>query len=204
MPTANSDASNQQGIVLLRHGELVPNPEHRFIGQRDVELSSAGTARFEALGEELAREFADRQPQAFFCSDLRRGIACADIVRRAFRPRGGTMPVIADPGFREINLGAWQGLTKQEVEQRYPGALAERGADFANYAPAGGESFAMLQRRALMALVRARMHTPTGIIFVIGHAAFNRCILADYLALPLSEALNIAQPYGAVSFLEQR
>ena len=204
MPTANSDASSQQGIVLLRHGELVPNPEHRFIGQRDVELSSAGTARFEALGEELAREFADRQPQAFFCSDLRRGIACADIVRRAFRPRGGTMPVIANPGFREINLGAWQGLTKQEVEQRYPGVLAERGADFANYAPAGGESLAMLQRRALMALVRARMHTPTGIIFVIGHAAFNRCILADYLALPLSEAMNIAQPYGAVSFLEQR
>ena len=156
------------------------------------------------LGEELAEALEKTPPKAFFCSDSRRGIACADILRRAFRPRGGTMPVIADPGFREISLGAWEGLTKEEVEKRFPGALAERGRDFANYAPAGGESLAMLQRRALMAILRARMHTPEGLFVVVGHAAFNRCILADYLALPLELAMSIPQPYGAMSLLAGR
>lgn len=195
---------NGQAILLLRHGELVPNPQRRFVGQRDVELSSAGEARFARLGEALAHALAQTPPKAFFCSDLRRGIACADILRRAFRPRGGTMPVIADPGFREISLGAWEGLTKEEVEKRYPGALAERGRDFTGYAPAGGESFAMLQKRALMAILRARMHTPEGLFVVVGHAAFNRTILADYLALPLEDCLHIAQPYGALSLLAGR
>ena len=192
---------NTQAIVLLRHGELVPNPQRRFVGQRDLELSSLGEAHFARLGEELAAALATTPPQAFFCSDLRRGIACADILRRAFRPRGRTMPVIADPGFREISLGAWEGLAKEEVEKRFPGALAERGKDFANYAPAGGESLAMLQRRALMAILRARMHTPEGLFVVVGHCAFNRTILADYLALPLECAMSIPQPYGAMSLL---
>ena len=153
------------------------------------------------LAEEIAEALEKTPPKAFFCSDLRRGIACADILRRAFRPRGGTMPVIADPGFREISLGAWEGLAKEEVEKRFPGALAERGKDFANYAPAGGENLAMLQRRALMAILRARMHTPEGLFVVVGHCAFNRTILADYLALPLECALSIPQPYGAMSLL---
>ena len=195
---------NGQAILLLRHCELVPNPEHRFVGQRDVELSSCGEAHMARIGEELAAALEKTPPRAFFCSDLRRGIACADILRRAFRPRGGTMPVIADPGFREVSLGAWEGLTKEEVEKRFPGALAERGRDFAGYAPAGGESLAMLQRRALMAILRARVHTPEGLFVVVGHAAFNRTILADYLALPLDCAMRISQPYGAMSLLAGR
>ena len=121
------------------------------------------------LAEEIAEALEKTPPKAFFCSDLRRGIACA--------------------------------LAKEEVEKRFPGALAERGKDFANYAPAGGESLAMLQRRALMAILRARMHTPEDLFVVVGHCAFNRTILADYLALPLECAMSIPQPYGAMSLL---
>ena len=29
-------------LHLLRHGKLLPNPERRFIGQRDVPLSEEG------------------------------------------------------------------------------------------------------------------------------------------------------------------
>lgn len=114
------------------------------------------------------------------------------------------MPVVADPGFREISLGAWEGLTKDEVEKRYPGALGERARDFANYAPAGGESFILLQRRVVISLAKARIHSPDGLIAVVGHQAFNRCALADYLALPVSEAVRIPQPYGAASLLVDR
>ncbi|MDO5536516.1 MAG: histidine phosphatase family protein [Desulfovibrionaceae bacterium] len=198
------DGRAARSIWLFRHGALVPNPERRFVGQRDVELSAHGRASFEALAARFAEVHADNPPQAFFCSDSSRGIACADMLRRAFRPRGGTMPVIADRGFREISLGAWEGLTKEEVERRFPGALAERDRNWADYAPAGGESFAMLSSRALMALVRARMHCPEGMLVVVGHASFNRCVLADYLALPLCEARRIPQEYGCMACLENR
>lgn len=204
MTQSANQAAQPRGIWLFRHGSLVPNPERRFVGQRDIDLSDSGRQAFETMARIFAEEHAVTPPQAIFCSDLRRGIACADILRRAFRPRSGTMPILADKGFRELSLGAWEGLTKAEVEQRWPGALAERDKNWADYAPAGGESFTMLARRALMALVRARLNTPQGILAVIGHASFNRCVLSDYLALPLEEARRIPQAYGCAAYLENR
>ncbi len=196
--------SDERTIWLWRHGALEPNPERRFVGQRDIALSRAGEAAFARLACAFAAELGDVRPQAFFCSDSRRGIACADMLRRAFRPSGGAMPVIADPGFRELSLGAWEGLTQAEVERRWPGALAERGADPAGYAPPGGESLLMLQRRAVMALARARLHCREGLLVVVGHASFNRCVLADCLALPLKDASRLSQPYGCRTRLENR
>ncbi len=193
----------ERAVWLWRHGALAPNPEQRFVGQRDIPLSRSGEAAF----ARLARDFADairQRPRAFFCSDSRRGTACADMLRRAFRPSGGTMPVIADPGFRERSLGAWEGLTRDEVERRWPGALAEHAADPAEYAPPGGESLLMLQRRAVMALARARLHCRGGLLVVVGHASFNRCVLADCLALPLADVMRLSQPYGCRTLLKNR
>ena len=209
--TADTKASmkKEQGIWLIAHGSLALGPlahgsDQRFIGHKDTELSSGGKEDFEALSQRFAEELGDTRPEAFFCSDMSCAVTCADILRRAFRPAGGTMPVIADRGFRNQNFGAWEGLTREEVEKRYPGALEEMAQDMCGYAPIGGESLDMLKSRALMALVRARLHTPEGIIVIVGHPAFNRCILADYLALPLKEAFSLPQPYLAQSFLENR
>ena len=192
----------ERGIWLLRHGDIVRGGQRRFVGQRDLPLSGVGHRQYARLAETMAEKLAKTPPKAFFCSDLSRGIECADILRRAFRPAGGKMPVIADRGLREISLGAWEGLTKEEVEKRYPGALDERMADLAGYAPAGGESFEMVQRRAIMALARFRMNYPDGILVVVGHAGLNRAILADYMALPLRDVLRIPQEYACSVFLE--
>lgn len=192
------------GIWLFRHGILEPNPERRFVGQREVALTSAGRLQYEQLATDFVSEVGTKVPTAIFCSDLARCLECAEILRRAFRPHAGSMPVLPDPGFREISLGAWEGLTKAEVEKRYPGALDERAADYADYAPAGGESFAMVQRRALVALLRARLKYPEGMLVVVGHAGVNRTILADYLALPLENVLRIPQGYACRAFLENR
>ena len=193
-----------RAMLFVRCADSEPNPEHRFVGQRDVPLSPAGERSFAALCRDIAEAFRDRPPVTIFCSDLKRSIACADMLRRAFRPRAGTMPVVADPGFREISFGAWEGLTRDEVEKRWLGALSERARDVAGYAPAGGESFALLQARVLIILARARIHTPDGLVAVVGHEAFNQCALADCLALPLAMAVRIPQPHGAVSLLEGR
>ena len=201
---AQQDCSKEKGIWLFNHASLAANTEQQFIGQKDVDLTSGGRAACEALAQKFVEGMASQKPEAFFCSDLRSAVTCADILRRAFRPAGGTMPVIADPGFRELNYGAWEGLTREDVEKRYPGALDELAKHPTEYAPAGGESLTMLKSRSLMAVLRARLHTPDGIIVVLGHTEFNRCLLADYLALPLEEADHLPQPWLAHSFLENR
>ncbi len=168
-----------------------------FPDLRRARLSEAGRELLADLAGRTAAELAQDAPRAFFCSDSPRALACADLLRRAFRPGGGRMPILADPGFRERDWGAWAGLRQADVEKRYPGALAGLEAEPMDYAPAGGENLAMVRRRALLALVRARLHSPEGRLAVLGDRAFLRCVLADWLALPPRAAEALSLPFGA-------
>ena len=59
----------------------------------------------------------------------------------------------------------------------------------------------MLRQRALAAKTRMRLRFPDGLLLVVGHAGINRVLLAEYLALPLPDALRIPQPYACRAFL---
>ena len=131
-------------LYLLRHGALPPNPQRRFVGQRDLPLSPRGQRQIAFWAKELAVT----PLKAIFCSSLQR---CRESARSIGRYHPQT-PVIPRDAFREIHLGQWEGLTPAEVEERFPGAYAARGRNLADYCPQGGESFRMLARRVLPAL----------------------------------------------------
>ncbi len=109
-----------------------------------------------------------------------------------------------EAGFREISLGAWEGLSVAEVQARYPGAYEARGADLAHFRPPGGESFADVAARAwpaLLSLIADRAQTKSGPLLIVAHAGVNRVLLARASGLPLQELLTIPQPYGGLSSL---
>ncbi len=99
-----------------------------------------------------------------------------------------------------MDLGAWQGLTEDEVRERFPGEFERRGADFANIAPAGGESFGQAQERFCAAL--AAVLPASGVALVVAHAGVNRAYLCRVLGLPLSGAFRLGQDYGCLNVLE--
>ncbi len=180
-------------LYLLRHGALLPNPERRFIGQRDVPLSEQG--RRQALF--WRRELASVPFHAVWTSDLPR---CREMTSLILQ--GRPLAADPDPAFREIALGSWDGLTMQEVEARFPGSIAERGGDFWHYVPRGGESFAMLARRVLAALLlRLEALPPGGSALLVAHAGVNRIVLMRYLALGMEDFFSLPQPHGACTVL---
>ncbi|WP_165174714.1 histidine phosphatase family protein [Desulfovibrio sp. ZJ369] len=199
------------GLWLVRHGALPPNPERRFVGARDLPLSEAGRAQIRGLARDFAPVLKSGALAAVLSSDLERCRETAAIIATAAAWAAGaegkgttaatSVPLHADADLREINLGSWQGLTPQEVRQAFPGQYERRGKDPARFRPPGGESFADVQRRALAALARWRARYPEGQLLLAGHAGLNRTLLARYLALPLSEALRIPQPYACRAFL---
>jgi probable phosphoglycerate mutase len=186
-----------KGIWLVRHGALPPNPQRRFIGASDVPLDETGRAQFRALAVELADVLRGGALAAIYCSDLSRGRESAAILSTS----APGVPLRHAPELREISLGQWEGRTPAEVERDFPGQYAERGRELVSFRPPGGESFAMLRRRALAAKARMRAHFPDGLLLVVGHAGINRVLLAEYLALPLPDALRIPQPYACRAFL---
>lgn len=103
-------------ILLLRHGQSEWNAEGRWQGQSDIALTDLGRRQAFAAAQRLG------VVDAIVCSDLRRASDTAQILSEQL----GVGPVVVEPLFRERDAGEWAGLTTAQIEQGWPGYLAER------------------------------------------------------------------------------
>lgn len=116
------------------------NRERRFQGQTDIPLSDEGRAQAKALARALSQIHFD----AAFASDLSRAMETA----RAIYGAG----VHADRRWREFEFGEWEGLTWEQIIERWPEYGEETVAAAKRYAPPGGETFEAVAARIASAL----------------------------------------------------
>jgi broad specificity phosphatase PhoE len=127
-------------LLLARHGETDWNRTHRWQGFTGPPLNDTGRRQ----AEELASRLADID--AIYSSDTERARETAEIAAARLG-----VPVTQDARLREVNFGEWEGLTRQEINERYEGAFSRWDAcELAE--PSGGESDAAMAERVLEAL----------------------------------------------------
>lgn len=183
---------NHATVLLLRHGEIEQAEPRRFVGQRDLPLTERGREQARGWSPVLAQ-----LPLAgAWCSDLSRCRATAELALA-----GSGLSAKALPDLREISLGQWEGLTAEEVRQRFPGEFERRGADLADVAPAGGESFRQAQERGWAAL-NGILTGRTGLLLVVAHAGINRALLCRILGMPLGNLFQLGQDYGSMNIVQ--
>jgi 2,3-bisphosphoglycerate-dependent phosphoglycerate mutase/probable phosphoglycerate mutase len=166
-------------LVLLRHGQTDHNVEGRMQGHLDSLLTEAGRAQAAAVAPSIAALGPDR----LISSDLRRAFDTAQVVAAA-----SGLDVKVDPRLRETHLGEWQGLTVGEVEQTWPGAIAEWRSD-PGWAPPGGESRIQVVRRSrpvIDELDEEYADNPEGIVVVVAHGGMIAGLVCGLLGLPTS------------------
>jgi probable phosphoglycerate mutase len=178
-------------LFLMRHGAIVQQDPRRFIGQTDHPLTEAGR-RQAALWREV---LADVPFAAAVASDLCR---CRETAALVLGDRD--LPVRPEPRLREIALGAFEGLTVDEVRERFPGAYERRGCDIAGFRPQGGESFADVQARAVAAL--AELKDLCGNVLVVAHGGVNRTVLCHALGIDLGRLFRLGQDYCRLNLLD--
>ena len=143
-------------LLLVRHGETDWNRERRWQGWADPPLNDTGRAQARALAEELGGTPFD----AVYASDLRRASETAELLAE---PHG--VPVVLDPGLREIDVGSWSGLTHEEITARFPDGVRP-----------DGETREQHVGRVLAAVERiARAHTG-GRVLVVTHGGTLRAL----------------------------
>ena len=147
------------------------NRDRRFQGHADLSLNERGRHEARALAEEL-----DAVPcRAIYASDLRRAHETALVVAE----RKG-LDVTPMPELREIDYGSWTGLSRDEVEQRFPDAYAQmrtrtgRGWE-------GGETYAEMVGRILDALRLIAREHPSDAVLVVTHSGPIRAVRAHAL-----------------------
>ena len=178
-------------IVLARHGEIDKHVPRRFLGQTDLPLNPRGIAQAMRLGRHFAGISFDR----VCASPLQRAVQTAALISGRPAPTVETIEA-----FREIALGAWEGLTVAEVQQRFPGEYERRGQQLEHVRPSGGESFGDLAARCCPALL-ALARQASGTLLVVAHAGVNRVLLARLSNRPLQDVLTIPQDYCAINLI---
>lgn len=159
-------------LLLVRHGATPLTAENRFSGAVGVDLSDEGRRQARRLGERLA----DDEICAVYASPLSRTVETAEIVAR---PHGHT-PRLRD-GLREISHGRWEGLTREEVEVRFPGEYQAWEADPFTFAPEGGESGLSVLARALPVIREIVLAHEGKNVLVVSHKATLRIVLSSLL-----------------------
>lgn len=128
-------------LILLRHGRTAWNAQRRFQGQADPPLDDVGRAQ----AYEVAPLIAALRPGVLVTSDAARAVETAECLGAATG-----LAVTAEPRLRERSLGHWEGLTRDEVAERYPAEYADwiAGRDVTGR---GGETRDEVAMRALAA-----------------------------------------------------
>ena len=133
--------TNTRRVLLLRHARTSWNAERRFQGQADPPLDDVGRSQ----AYELAPLIAAIRPDLLVSSDSTRALQTAAVVSELTG-----LPVRTEPRLRERGLGHWEGLTREEVADRYPDEYADwrAGRDVSRR---GGETRDAVAGRALAA-----------------------------------------------------
>ena len=104
-------------VVLLRHGRTAYNATLRLQGQIDIPLDEVGRWQAEQGAVTLA---ASHRAARVVSSDLERAADTA----AAYADQVG-VPVETDPRLRERSFGVWEGLTSEEIAERWPAEHGE-------------------------------------------------------------------------------
>ena len=181
-------------IVLVRHGQTAWNREVRFRGQADVELDEFGLQQAQATGRYLAARW---PVVAVYASPLRRATQTAEAIARA---HGLTAHPLE--GLLDINFGEWQGLSPDEVAQRYP-ALYEAWweAPHTVHFP-GGEGLDDVRSRIVAALDEVIARHPEQAVALVSHTVANRVLLCAVLGWGNDRFWRLRQETCAVNVFD--
>jgi broad specificity phosphatase PhoE len=148
-------------LLIVRHGESEWNAAGRWQGHADIGLSEDGMRQAATAALRLGMF------DSIWSSDLQRSAMTAAIIGEII----GMGPINLDERLRETDAGPWQGLTHAEIEEGWPGYLAD------HRRPEGFEDYGHAAERALRAVRDiAVASVPGAEVLVVSHGGVIRSI----------------------------
>ena len=181
-------------IYLIRHGETENAQEMRYKGNINVPLSQNGTRQIGMLADFLEQHAV---LNFVYSSPLSRAQNSAEIIAQRYH----IQPIILSQ-LREIDFGAWEGMTFEEVQEKYPDEFDVWANDPLLQGPVNGETIPQVRDRVMEAMDQILANNKNQNIAVVAHGAVNRVIIAQTLGIPLNNIFRIEQDFAALNIIE--
>lgn len=161
-------------IYVIRHGQSMGNLERRLLGHTDLPLTDLGKKQAERAAAYLAPFGITR----VYSSDLQRAMQTVAPLSEKL-----SLPLIPEPGLREIDAGDWEGLPFTEIKQKWAEEYHVFRADLGRSTPPHGESTQHAADRLYETISRIVRENEGEKILLASHAAVICMFTARVLGL---------------------
>ena len=163
-------------ITLVRHGITEWNKMFRYQGITDVPLAPEGEEQAKKAALRLSCESVDR----VISSPLERSIKTASIIAETI----GIGSVEAWDELREVDFGAWEGLTVPQIKEKFGEDIFERWkSSQVDVTATNGENSDLVYKRAEACAARILALKDEHVV-VVGHGALFRALLLPLIKIP--------------------
>ena len=182
-------------VIIVRHGQSTYNIKKIIQGRCDESvLTEQGISDAQKTGAMLS----EIQFDAFYHSPLQRAAQTAETINSSLK-----FPVTkqASPLLMEVDLPLWEGLSKDEVEAKFP-------SDYRNWKQSPHEFFMEIvteqgtkKHFPVLALYQQAQEFwqevisqhPQGTILIVAHNGINRCLISSAIGIPAAKYHAIQQ-----------
>ena len=169
-------------LILIRHGFSIANEANVFAGFYDIDLTPTGVRQAERCAAFLRNEPID----AVCASDLKRAFHTAEPVARELG-----LPLIPEPGMREIRAGDWEALPFDELRVKFPKEYEIWMNDIGNAQCPNGESVKEFSARILAAVAKIAAANNGKTVCIGTHATPIRAVCTAAAGLPAERMAEI-------------
>ena len=170
MPKPAESAESAPELIVIRHAESEWNEDGRWQGHSAPPLTALGSEQ----ARQLARDLRGTVPDRVEVSDLLRARQTAAALLEDW-----DVPVRSDALYRELDLGEWSGLTREQIRARDPETLKRFDARDASIRPPGGECRDELWARVERALVEISERCVGEVVALVTHGGFVYALFPD-------------------------
>ena len=179
----------QAAIYLVRHGET-PTTGKVLPGRAPgLHLSERGCEQARQVASQFARV------DAVYCSPLERTRETAAPLCEKF----GLEPMLCD-GILEADFGSWTGASLQELSKLPEWQVVQKRPSQFRFP--GGESFAEMQARVVLALEEIARRHPGQTVVCFSHADPIKAALTHFAGKPLDAFQQAKAAPGSVTRIE--
>lgn len=161
-------------VLLVRHGETEIGRTRHLCGVTDEPLNTRGLRQAELLAGRLS----EMRLAALYASGLQRAWVTAGRVASSRQ-----MEVAASPEMRELDFGKCEGLTFDQVKERYPEVARLWLSRSPDLRYPEGESLEHFVRRVTSFGARLREHKGSDSVLLVAHLGSLRVLLCHLLGI---------------------
>lgn len=181
-------------LFFIRHGQTDWNIQGKIQGSYDSELNDIGIRQAKELSKKVIED--NYRFSKIYTSQQKRAVKTAQILGE-----DTSIDYIPIEGLEEINLGQWEGLSWEEVKEKFPNEYEEWYANRRYTKSPKGESYQDMLKRVLVVIHKIIKENDKDVA-IVTHSAVIMCLQCYLTNTPFEEMMKFKTGNTAIIELD--